>query len=146
MTIHKPLNFLPFEIKDVEEELKFTFGWEPFQHKHHESRFTRFFEDFWLPRRFGFDKRKAHFSSLILTNQMRREDALMRVSKPEMSEVFLQQEFEFVAKKLGLTTEQLREIFELPKKTFKNYKNKRNFILFGAYLMKKFGMEIRFFR
>jgi len=146
MTIHKPLNFLPFELKDAEEELKLTFGWESFQHKHHESRFTRFFEDFWLPRRFGFDKRKAHFSSLILTNQMRREDALMRVSKSEMSEVFLQQEFEYVAKKLGLTKEHFREIFDLPKKTFKNYKNKRNIIKFGAYLMRKFGFEKRFFR
>jgi N-acetyl sugar amidotransferase len=145
-TIHKPLNFLPFELKEAEEELKLNFGWEPFKHKHHESRFTRFFEDFWLPRRFGFDKRKAHLSSLILTNQIRREEALMRVSKPEMSEEFLQQEFEYVAKKLGLSTEQFREIFDLPKKTFKNYKNKRTIILFGAHLLRMFGIEKRYFR
>ena len=48
-----------------------------FQHKHHESRFTRFYEDLLDAKKFGFSERKeTHFSSLIMTGQMTREDAL----------------------------------------------------------------------
>ena len=67
MKVFKPLNLIPYIKVDAEKLLIEKFGWEPFQHKHHESRFTRFYEDFWLPRKFGFEKRRAHFSSLILT-------------------------------------------------------------------------------
>ena len=75
---------------------------EKFKHKHHESRFTRFFEDYWLPKKFGYDRRKAHFSSLILTGQMDRSEALNRIQTSELNEEFLNQEFEYVAHKLDL--------------------------------------------
>jgi N-acetyl sugar amidotransferase len=65
MQVFKPLNLVPYIKKDAERLLNEKYGWEPFQHKHHESRFTRFYEDFWLPRKFGFEKRRAHFLSLI---------------------------------------------------------------------------------
>lgn len=93
MKIAKPLNLVPYGKKDAEDELERLFGWKRFKHKHHESRFTRFYEDYWLPRKFGFQKRRAHFSSLIMTGQMTREAALDRVSRPEMDEQFLKQEF-----------------------------------------------------
>jgi N-acetyl sugar amidotransferase len=89
MKIHHPLNLVAYIKKDAENELEQCFGWQRFQHKHHESRFTRFYEDYWLPRRFGFEKRRAHFSSLIMTGQMTRSDALNRISRPEMDEIFL---------------------------------------------------------
>ena len=92
MEVFKPLNFVPYIKNEAEKLLMNRFGWQAFQHKHHESRFTRFYEDFWLPRKFGFDKRRAHFSSLILTGQMTRDEALERISKPELSEEFLQKE------------------------------------------------------
>ncbi|HFS3837403.1 TPA: LPS biosynthesis protein, partial [Escherichia coli] len=111
MKVHHPLNLVPFNKKDAENELNKKFGWQPFQHKHHESRFTRFYEDYWLPRRFGYEKRRAHFSSLIMTGQMSREQALERISKPEMDEHFLKQEFEYVANKLGISVENLQELF-----------------------------------
>ena len=72
LTILKPLDLLPYSKSDAETLLESRFGWTRFQHKHHESRFTRFFEDYWLPRKFGFDRRRAHFSSLIMTGQMAR--------------------------------------------------------------------------
>ena len=105
MQVVMPLNMVPYIKKDAEDELGRLYGWEKFQHKHFESRFTRFYEDYWLPNKFGFQKRRAHFSSLIMTEQMDREDALMRISKPEMDEHFLKMEFEFVAHKLGLKVE-----------------------------------------
>jgi N-acetyl sugar amidotransferase len=146
MKVHHPLNLVSFIKKDAEAELEGRFGWQRFQHKHHESRFTRFYEDYWLPRRFGFDKRRAHFSSLIMTNQMTRQQALNRILQPEMSEHFLMQEFEYVAHKLGLTPEELQHLFTLPKKTYCNYKNKRVFISFGACVMRWSGLEKRYFR
>ena len=91
MRVHHPLNHVPFLKKDAEDELERRFGWQRFQHKHHESRFTRFYEDYWLPRRFGYEKRRAHFSSLIMTGQMTRDHALNRISRPEMDEHFLTQ-------------------------------------------------------
>lgn len=146
MEVFKPLNLVPYVKKDAEKLLMDKFGWEPFQHKHHESRFTRFYEDYWLPRKFGYQKRKAHFSSLILTGQMTREEALERVSKPELSEEFLQKEFEYVAHKLEMTTDQLQQIFEGENKTYKDYKNKMGLIKMGAQVMQKLGLEKRLFR
>lgn len=146
MKVHHPLNLVPYHKKEAEDELKQHFGWQSFQHKHHESRFTRFYEDYWLPRRFGYEKRRAHFSSLILTGQMTRDQALERISRPEMDEHFLEQEFEYVAHKLGLSVDQLRTYYDMPSKTYRNYKNKRDLIGFGANLMRKLGLEKRFFR
>lgn len=146
MRVFKPLNLVPYIKKDAEQLLSDKFGWEPFQHKHHESRFTRFYEDYWLPRKFGFEKRRAHFSSLILTGQMTRNEALDRISRPELSEEFLQKEFEYVANKLDLSRNELQGIFNGANKTFKYYKNKMGIIKFGAQVMQKLGMEKRLFR
>jgi len=146
MTVHHPLNMVPYVKKDAEDELECLFGWKRFQHKHHESRFTRFYEDYWLPRRFGYEKRRAHFSSLIMTGQMTRDQAIDRISRPEMDEHFLKQEFEYVAHKLGLTVDELQQIFDSPKKTYRDYKNKRWIINNGANIMRRLGLEKRFFR
>lgn len=146
MKVYHPLNLVPYFKKDAEDELERLFGWKRFQHKHHESRFTRFYEDYWLPRRFGYEKRRAHFSSLIVTGQMTRESALDRLSKPEMDEHFLTQEFEYVAHKLGISVLELQEMFDAPQKTYQDYKNKRWIINGGANLMRLLGMEKRFFR
>ena len=142
----KPLNLVPFIKSDAESFLQKKYGWEPFQHKHHESRFTRFYEDFWLPRKFGYQKRKAHFSSLILTGQMTREKALERVSKPELSEEFLNKEFEYIADKLDLTKDELQVLFKGENKTFRDYKTKIKLIMFGSKVMQKLGLEKRLFR
>jgi N-acetyl sugar amidotransferase len=146
MQVFYPLNLVPYIKNDVEKLLADKFGWQKFQHKHHESRFTRFFEDYWLPRKFGYEKRRAHFSSLILTGQMTRTDALERISKPELDEQFLLQEFEYVANKLDLTVAELREIFEGENKTYRDYKNKKKIIGLGATVMRFLGLEKRYFR
>lgn len=146
MTIVRPLNYVPFIKEHAEIELRKLFGWQSFKHKHHESRFTRFYEDFWLPKKFGYDKRRAHFSSLILTGQMTRDEALKRISQPEMSHDFLSQEFEYVAHKLNLTVKELQDIFDGRNKTYHHYRNKRWVIGWGAKLMRMFGIERRLFR
>lgn len=146
MSVVHPLNLVNYVKLDAENELKAKFDWQPFLHKHHESRFTRFYEDYWLPKRFGYEKRRAHFSSLIMTEQMSRDEALKRISKPEMSEQFLLQEFEFVAHKLDLTVDELTAFLNLPKKYYHNYKNKRWLIGLGANVLRILGLERRYFR
>lgn len=146
MQVFKPLNLVAYIKKDAEKLLMEKFGWESFQHKHHESRFTRFYEDYWLPRKFGFQKRRAHFSSLILTGQMTREEALDRVSRSELSEEFLVKEFEYVADKLDLSVGELQAVFKGENKTFHDYKNKISLIRLGAKAMSILGLEKRLFR
>jgi N-acetyl sugar amidotransferase len=146
MKVVKPLNLVPYIKKDAEQLLFDKFGWEKFQHKHHESRFTRFYEDYWMPKKFGYEKRRAHFSSLILTGQMTRDEAIDRISRPEMDDHFLQQEFEYVANKLDLSVKELQEIFEGENKTFNDYENKKWLIDLGARALRFLGMEKRLFR
>lgn len=146
MKVIKPLNHFPYVKADAEAELEAKFGWKKFLHKHHESRFTRFYEDFWMPRKFGFEKRRAHYSSLIMTGQLDRADALERISKPLMDEHFFEREFEYVANKLGVSTSELQGIFDGQNKTFKDYKNKYWLISLGSTLMQKLGLDKRYFR
>jgi N-acetyl sugar amidotransferase len=146
MQVFKPLDLMPYLKKDAEALLEQRFGWKKFQHKHHESRFTRFFEDYWLPRKFGFDRRKAHFSSLILTGQMTRQEALTRMEKPELDEHFLEREFEYIAHKLDLTVAELQTIFNGENKSSKDYKNKQGLIEFGAKAMSMLGLEKRLYK
>ena len=146
MEVVKPLDFVSYYKKEAEDSLEKLFGWKRFKHKHHESRFTRFYEDYWLPKKFGYHKRRAHFSSLIMTGQMTREDALKRIFLPEMDEQFLKQEFEYVANKLGISIDDLQQIFEGENKTYRDYKNKRWAIGLGANLMRRLGVEKRLFR
>ncbi len=146
MEVFKPLNFISYVKKDAEELLATKFGWKKFQHKHHESRFTRFFEDYWLPKKFGFDRRKAHFSSLILTGQMTRNEAMERLSKPELDDHFLEREFEYVAHKLDLTVQELQEIFNSENKTSYDYKSKRFLIEIGSKMLTFLGLEKRLYK
>jgi N-acetyl sugar amidotransferase len=146
MTVVRPLNLVPYIKKNAEAELNSQFGWQPFQHKHHESRFTRFYEDFWMPRKFGFHKRRAHFSSLVMTGQLTREAAISRLAQPEMDEHFLKQEFEYVANKLDLTVAELQEIFDGENRTYRDYRNKRWAVTLGARVLRTLGLERRLFR
>lgn len=146
MKIIKPLNFIPYIKADAESFLEKKYGWKKFKHKHHESRFTRFYEDFWLPLKFGFDKRKAHFSSLILTGQMTREEALERLRKPELDSQTHLNEFQYVANKLGISVDELQELFSGENRTYKHYRNNRNLIHLGAKILQFFGFEKRLFR
>ena len=139
MKVFMPLNYIPIK-KTAENLLNRKYGWQPYKDKH-QVRFTRFYEDFWLPNKFGYQKRRAHFSSLILTNQMTREEALERISRPEMSEEFLIKEFEYVADKLDLTKSQLQEIFDGKNKSFRDYNSKIKLINFGAMVMQKLRLK-----
>jgi N-acetyl sugar amidotransferase len=146
MKLLKPLDYVRYIQKDAEKELSDRFNWQKFVHKHYESRFTTFFEGYWLPKKFGYDKRRAHFSSKILTYQMTRKEALERISKPEIDETVHLQEFGYVANKLDLSFSELQEIFLGNNKTYAYYKNKKRIISMGTRVMKILGLETRLFR
>lgn len=141
-----PLNYVPYIKEKAILELIERFNWQKYAQKHHESRFTRFVECYWLPKKFGHDRRKAHLSSLILTNQMTRAEALERISKPEISEELMKEDFEYVAKKLDLSVSELQKLFEGGNKSYRDYKNNMKLITFGSKAMKFFGIEKRLIR
>ncbi len=137
----KPLNYVPFHKEEAMQELVDKFGWQKYAHKHYESRFTRFYEGYWLPTKFGYDKRRAHFSSLILTKQMTRDEALQRIAQPAYDAENLAQDFEYIATKLDLTVPELRAIMAGPNKSYKDYRNAMSFIDLGTRVMRSIGVQ-----
>ena len=137
----RPLNYRPFLKSDALSLLEKEYGWKPYPQKHFESRFTKFYEGYWLPERFGFDTRRVQYSSLILTDQMTREDALDKLSRPAYDNSLIEQEFAYIATKLGISTEELRDYFTMPKKFYWDYKNQESLFNFGARVLKAIGFE-----
>lgn len=99
-----------------------------------------------MPRKFGYEKRRAHFSSLIMTGQMTRDEAIERISMPELDENFHKREFEYVATKLDFTVEELQALFEGENKSFHEFKNKYALVGLGARILMALGIERRLFR
>jgi N-acetyl sugar amidotransferase len=115
MTVIAPLNYMPYEKAMAVDYLEKQFGWRYYGGKHYESRWTRFFQAHYLPTKFGYDKRKAHLSSLIVSGQFSRGEALEELEKPLYSDNELADDKAFVAKKLGIDVAQLeRFIAEKP--------------------------------
>jgi len=137
----RPLDNMKYNKNLATKVLKKEYGWKPYPQKHFESRFTRFYEAYWLPERFGFDTRRVQFSSLILTNQLTREEAIEELKKPAYNPQTIDEEFNYVATKLGITSEKLREYFNLPKKFYWDYKNQQVLFKIGAKVLKLLGVE-----
>lgn len=141
INVVKPLNFMPYNKEQAMNLLNKEYGWAPYPQKHFESRFTKFYEGYWLPKKFGYDTRKVQFSSLILTGQMKREEALEKLKFPAISEEDAKHDFEYVATKLGITIQELQSYFDAPNKSYKDYKNNESLFVFGAKILKAIGLE-----
>ena len=137
----RPLNYRPYIKSEAVKILQQEYEWRPYPQKHFESRFTRFYEGYWLPKRFGFDPRRVQFSSLILTGQMTRSEAIRELEMSSYDSLTINQEFEYIATKLGITVNELEEYFHLPKKFYWNYKNMVSIFNMGAKILKKVGFE-----
>lgn len=137
----KPLDYLPYVKKDAMSLLSEKFGWQVYPRKHFESRFTKFYEGYWLPVKFGFDTRRVQYSSLILTGQMTREEALEDLRQLPYDEEMIVHDFEYIATKLGITTSELNGYLEAPRKSYKDYKNQLYLFLLGARVMHLMGLE-----
>lgn len=136
----KPLNCMPYIKENALKLLADIYGWKPYPQKHFESRFTKFFEGYWLPERFGFDTRRVQYSSLILTKQMTRAEALEKLKKPAYDPAAIDDEFNYIATKLGISSEKLREYFNMEKKFYWDYKNQVSLFTLGAKVLKFLGV------
>ncbi len=120
---HPLLNYLPYHYAEAKSEITREVGWRDYGGKHYESVFTRWFQGYYLPQRFGFDKRIAHYSSLILAGEMTRDEALDLLDTPNYPEELRAQDHGFIAKKLGISESELDEIVSSPPKHYSDYPN-----------------------
>lgn len=115
------LDYVDYVKRDALKILTNELGWRYYGTKHYESIYTRFYQGYILPKKFGFDKRKTHFSSLICSGEMTRDEALKELKK-EIYPVELQEEDRaYVIKKLCLTEEEFEKIMQLPRKAYWDY-------------------------
>lgn len=109
------LSYTDFDKKKAIDELRKKLNYVPYPRKHGESRFTQFYQEYYLPVKFGFDKRKGHFSSLIVAGQMSRDEALYELKKPLYTDLLRQeQDIEYVCRKLGFSSHDWSEIMTSP--------------------------------
>lgn len=137
----KLLNYVPYIKENAIQELVDRFGWQRYGPKHYESHFTRFIEGYWLPKKFGYDKRRVYFSSLILTKQMTREEAIESIAQPAYDEQMMFQDFEYIAKKLELTVFELQKIMDGKNKTYRDYKSNMYLISSATKILRIFGIQ-----
>lgn len=146
MRVVKLLDLIPYTKAGAIGTLQKEFNWEPYANKHFECIFTRFYEGYWLPEKFGYDKRKCHFSSLILTGQLDREEALRILKEPPYDVNQAMEDMEYVSKKLGITRNEFLDLMRGPNKTYKDYKNTSVFIEWAVRISRLLGIERRQFR
>ena len=137
----RPLDYMPYFKEEATQFLVDNLGYQRYAQKHFESRFTKFYEGYWLPKKFGFDTRKVQYSSLILTGQMTREEAIEKLKKPAFDAETIKQDFEYIATKLGITVNELQGYMDAPNKTYRDYKNQMWIYDFGTKVMRALGLE-----
>lgn len=118
----RPLNFMPYDKDAAVEELR-AIGWKSYGRKHGESRFTKLYQNYYLPQRFGFDKRRMHYSSLIVSGQMTRDEALERMKEPLYDEAELQSDIAYFCKKLGISRAEFDRYLKQPVRGYWDFPN-----------------------
>jgi hypothetical protein len=122
--------------------MKRELGWQYYGGKHYESRFTKFFQSYYLPVKFNFDKRRAHLSSLIVSGQISRGEALNKMKENVYAENEIDNDLEFVAKKLDWSPTEFKAIINLPPNRHQDFPTNENLFRFGIkskeYLKKVF--------
>lgn len=137
-------DYVAFDRADVEALISRELGWRPYGGKHYESIYTRFFQGYLLPTKFGFDKRRAHLSSLVCAGQMTRDEALRALQKPALDPAEEQPLLDYVAKKLRIARSELDAICQAPPLTYKDYPSSENSLLvkFVKRIYKTFGGRV----
>jgi N-acetyl sugar amidotransferase len=116
------LNYLPYNKAEVKATITAELNWRDYGGKHYESIFTRFYQGYILPVKFGIDKRKAHLSNLIFSGQITKEQALEELKSPAYDPVQLKEDYEFVLKKFDLSEAEFEKIMAAPRKEHTDYK------------------------
>lgn len=121
------LNYIDYDKSEAMQLLQNELNWVYYGGKHYESIYTRFYQAFLLPRKFNIDKRKAHYSNLICSGQLSREEAIKMIKEPVYPENLLQEDKDYVIKKLQLSEQEFEMIMSLPTLTFESYKTSHSF-------------------
>ena len=119
----RPLNFMPYDKKSALEELERTIGYKPYPRKHGESLFTKFYQNYWLPTKFGYDKRRPHLSSLVVSGQLTREQALEKLVEPLYDPTELEIDISYFCKKMQISREQFDELMQAPIHSYLDFPN-----------------------
>jgi N-acetyl sugar amidotransferase len=115
------LYHIPYDEKKIMHLLTTEVGWKDYGGKHHESKYTGFFQSYILTRKFNIDKRKLHYSALIRSGQMNREEALQKIQiDPYDGGIEI---LNYCIKKLGFTHEEFERVMDEPPKLFLDYKS-----------------------
>ncbi len=138
----KPLNLVPITKEKMIQTLSEEYGYVPYGQKHFEDLLTKFLEGWWTPTRFGHDIRRAQLSSLVVTGQMTREEALEILSKPPITENESKALFTEVAKRLEISEEELMALHDMPECTDK-FKSQEKIYALGIKLYEILGIEKR---
>lgn len=138
----RPLDYLPYIKDEAMELLVDKFGYQKYPQKHFESRFTRFYESYWLPTRFGFDTRRVQYSSLIVTDQMNRDEALKKLENTSYDKNTIKNDFEYISNKLSIEIEELQSYMDMKKMSYKDYKSQKIIYNIGAKIMGLLGLEL----
>lgn len=115
------LDYVDYVKKDAMKILEDELGWRYYGGKHYESIYTRFYQGYILPRKFGYDKRRTHFSSLICSGEMTREEAMEELKKETYPVELQKEDLEYVIKKFGLTEKDFDGIMNLPCRSYWDY-------------------------
>jgi N-acetyl sugar amidotransferase len=119
----RPLNYMAYDKARALEELTRTVGYKPYARKHGESLFTKVFQNYYLPRKFGFDKRKPHLSSLIASGQLTREAAVAALAEPLYDHAELEVDLTYFCKKLRISRAEFDELMEAPTHSYADFPN-----------------------
>ncbi len=145
MKLVRPLDLINYNKAEGIEFLANEFDWVYYGGKHFESRWTRFFQSYYLPKKFGYDKRLAHLSSLILSGQTTREDALKELAKLPYNESTLANDLEYIAKKLWISVEELEAFVAAPNRRHEDYPSNmafEEFLRFVKRSLQKLGIRL----
>ncbi len=129
MRVIRPLNYMPYVKDEAIALLERELGFRYYGGKHFESRFTKWQQLYYRPRKFGYDERRPYLSSMILSGQMTREQALESLAKDVQNEREAEEDTDFITKKLLISKDEFRQIMEQPPKTFRDYPS--NYALFN---------------
>lgn len=129
------LNHVPYSKKGAMEVLERELGWKYYGGKHYESKYTGFIQSYLLFEKFKIDYRVATLSTQICAGEIKRDEALMELTKNPYEPIKTEEEKKYLCKKLDIPLHEFNEIMNLPPKTHKDYPNNEKMLqfIYGIY-------------
>ena len=134
----RPLNYMPYDKEIALKVLQEKVDYKSYGRKHGESQFTKIFQNYYLPKKFGYDKRIPHYSSLIMSGQMSRNEAIEKLNEPLYDENDLTLDIEYLCKKLDISLDEFQLLMAIPNKAYSDFKTWTKYQEFAKKLQKYF--------